>query len=210
LGFIVFQPYETLDEVCANFKFLIDLKKLFRVGILLEPVRVVPNTAFHKMLLRDGLVEYGLGHQKLTYGYRYKHPDVGWLHAGIKELLGVKLGKCMYNYEYFCTTAGLYSDLAIRDDCFDKQAEKLMAELEALKERSMLALFKYLSDSIDLIKKGGDHELIGCVRYNKEFIDNFIPLYEDIRIKHALLVGRIANNGGSHIIKEIYSGLETI
>lgn len=76
IGFIMYNPYSTLDDLRQNLLFLKDIEELYRFFPLTRPLSVFPNTPIAYKLLKDGLMA------KMDYAdplstYRYVDPRVG-------------------------------------------------------------------------------------------------------------------------------------
>ena len=67
IGFILFSYYTTYNELFMNLDFLKDINKLFRPGILVEKMRILPNS-------KDAQVLYE-SNEKIDKAYNYKILD---------------------------------------------------------------------------------------------------------------------------------------
>ncbi len=114
IGYIAIEPYTTLDGVMLNIDYLYRINKLFRLGVIVEPVRVVPGTKLYYKLIQDGLMAPNLKYHEITYGYRFAHPEVKKILSGFQKMFLNYLHSWSYKFEYYCTTGELLKVLAER------------------------------------------------------------------------------------------------
>lgn len=70
IGFMLFYPEITLDSLKVNIKYLYDIKKLFRVGIIIEKMRIIPNSPnVDQLTFNDLYIDQ-------AYNYHFKNADV--------------------------------------------------------------------------------------------------------------------------------------
>ena len=70
IGFMLFYPEITLDSLKVNIRYLYDIKKLFRVGIIIEKMRIIPNSPNVDQLTFDDL------YVDQAYNYHFQNADV--------------------------------------------------------------------------------------------------------------------------------------
>lgn len=70
IGFMLFYLEITLDSLKVNIRYLYDIKKLFRVGIIIEKMRIIPNSPNVDQLTFDEL------YVDQAYNYHFKYADV--------------------------------------------------------------------------------------------------------------------------------------
>lgn len=207
IGYIVFEPFATLGEIRSNIMYLHKIGKIFRLGTLIEPVRVIPTSYIHKELLKSGLMLEDQGYESITYGYGFKHKEVGMLHDYIKRMYtGNGFGEIAYQFEYFCTTAGLLRVMLKR---FDKRLnEKIYGRIKEfqLMQRKMEALLHEFL--LTCIEEAG---MKGRITERPEwFIGEFTNDYYELRALHDDIIGFVGANGGEVYLSQIYTGIEGI
>ncbi|MDD5527543.1 MAG: radical SAM protein [Patescibacteria group bacterium] len=209
IGYIVVEPYSRLSAVAENLKHLRKIDKLFRLGTILEPVRVIPGSGFHKKLVEDGLLEAKADFNGITYGYRYKDRKTARFIKGIKSIFE-EIKDEVYEFEYFCTTAFLLKSLLKQDNNkIFLEVDKDFSILEKTADKAMDSLLDFLLGYIDLILAG--HLKIDSFGYRKiDFFSEFKKYHLAIKVKHAEIVNKIGLSGGADIIDCIYTGLDRI
>lgn len=207
IGYIVFEPYSSIDEVKKNIKYIKKIGKLFRIGIFLEKVRIIPNSNLHKKLIQDGLIDDKLSYKNITYGYKFRDIKTEEYYQLIKRIFSEILKDQAYEFEYYCTTMGLLNDLLYRFD--NRNLKKLNKDfLEFKSYQNMMENLVY----IFLIK------LIKIIIADKKitekvlsiFVHDFDELYYSIKIKYANIISKIKKINNGEYTKLIYSGYEQI
>jgi len=206
IGYITFEPYSSLDNIFFNVEYLFEIEKLFRLGVILEPVRVIPGSTLHKQLIADQLMPSGLSYDRITYGYRFVSEEVGQLLREFKRMFCENLQGVAYDFEYYCTSGELLRVLAERlDPRFASLLKDRYAAFNARKIQAMKLLFEYLRSSIAHAKAGLVH-LAGDPEYNAEFIRAFRDVTGFIAASYADIAAFIKENGGGRAVREVYRG----
>ena len=204
IGYITFEPYSSLDDILSNVAYLFEIGKLFRLGVILEPVRVIPDSALHKQLIASRLMPSGLKYDEITYGYRFAREEVGQLLSEFKRMFSLNLQDDAYDFEYYCTAGELLRVLAERlDPKFSGLLKDRYAAFNARKIRAMELLFEYFRSSIASTKAGLAH-LAGDPEYNARFIRAFRDITGKIAVSYADIVSFITENGGERAVREVY------
>lgn len=208
IGFIVFSPYSGLKDVALNIKYLDTIGHLFRIGVILEPVRVIPGSALQQRLVADGLMADSLGYKDVTYGYRFKNRAAGECLKFIKATFAAEdLRALAYEFEYFCTTMGLIDSLLLRSG---RQNLKLISadrqDFMAARRRGELALKKYLLYVIGRFERGAKVD----PQRTEEFKRNFAAADLSLKIKYSLIKARISRSEARSLLAEVYSGAENL
>lgn len=207
IGYIVFEPFATLDEVRSNIRYLYKMGKMFRLGTMMEPVRVVPGSLIHRELLKGGLMTEEQKYESITYGYRFKHKDVEVLHGYIRGLFtGNELGEIAYQFEYFCTTIGLLRIMLKRfDEHLNEKAMGRIEEFQQMQKKMEALLYEFL---LSLIEEAGTN---GKIAGRPEgFIEEFTNDYYELRALHDDIIGFVNASGGERHVSQIYTGIERV
>lgn len=206
IGYIVFEPYSTLKDIFLNINYLFKIGKLFRLGTILEPVRIVPSSELHIRLLKDGLMSGKLKYNQVTYGYKFLYPETRKLLNHLRKIFNNDLNGIAQEYEYYCTTANLMEVLIM------KEGEKL----RSITENDFTEFNKTRDESTALLKKYLDEVIrnVGSNNKDKQLDNNFVKDFKllsiNIKIKYANIVTKTIECGGRNIIKEIYTGLDRL
>ena len=204
IGYITFEPYSSLDNIFSNVEYLFEIGKLFRLGVILEPVRVIPNSTLHERLIADQLMPPGLNYDRITYGYRFVHEEVGQLLREFKRMFCENLQGVAYDFEYYCTVGELLRILAERlDPRYASLLKDRYAEFNARKIQAMKLLFEYFRSSIAYAKTGSVR-LAGDSECNAEFIQAFRDATGFIATSYADIATFIKESGGERAVREVY------
>lgn len=105
IGYIVFNPLLTMDELKLNIEYLFQLKKLVRIGIIHEQIRIIPNSKFYKLLKRENLLTGEKSNYKsVTYGYEYKFSEVQEVYNLVDRFYTITTHLQPYDVEYYCVS----------------------------------------------------------------------------------------------------------
>ena len=58
IGFIMFNPYTTFDEIVENLNFLIKINQSHRLYYLMKSISIFPNKPIERKIINDGLLKY--------------------------------------------------------------------------------------------------------------------------------------------------------
>jgi len=209
IGHIVFQPYSTLKDINENIEYLNKIDKLFRVGVILEAVRIIPGSRLHKMLIKDGLLDKSESFDKLTYGYRYKIPEVGELFQGLKSMFFDVLQEKNYDTEYYCVSGDLLKTLVERTNF--KKASLLKEDFNSFyKTRAdyKKIMYVYLKKAIKIAENDGGKEKIANKRIHKKFIKDYKKASFDLQVVWGKMIESVRMKMGDKIINEMFRGIE--
>lgn len=84
LGYIMFNPYSSFQDIIESTLFLFNINELFRIFPLTNPLSVYPNTPIAKRLLKDGLLISDSYKEPLSC-YIYKNDRIGFLSKKMSE-----------------------------------------------------------------------------------------------------------------------------
>lgn len=207
IGYIAIEPYSSLDDVLSNVEYLFHIGKLFRLGVILEPVRVVPGSSLHWQLKTEGRISSDLSFDEITYGYSFLHKEVGLLHKEWKKIFSPHaLKDIAYGFEYYSTTGELLRVIATRlDSNLGLILQKHFEKFNAKKQEGMNILLEYFRQSIALARKGKVN-LVGDTGYNRQFINEFTQVTEELSILYGSIVSVLKQNGGERAVSEVYLG----
>lgn len=211
IGYVVFEPYSIPSDIRTNIEFLHDINKLFRLGVIIEPIRIIRSTALHSKLLKDELVNEDISFRDITYGYRFKEQKTKIIFDEIRKMFIDKIGGLSFNYEYYLTTLGLLKTFVrtSNPEAY-KKLYKEFKEGEDLKVRSMKLLKMYLLALISDVEKNSKVTLAFNSIENK-FINDFASLYKKIMLNHATTFAEVGSSpDGAQMVKEIYGGIDRI
>lgn len=209
IGYIVAEPYSKLSAIAENLKYLRNIGKLFRLGAILEPVRVIPGSGLHKKLIKDGLLKTSADFSEITYGYEYKDRKTARFMRGIR-LVFEEIRDEAYEFEYFCTTSFLLESLlrhADKNNFLTMAADFLI--LKKMAERGMDGLLDFFLGYVDLIFAGRDKT--AAFNFLKaDFLSKFKKNNISIKVKSADIINKIRLSGAEEVVDCVYTGLDRI
>jgi len=208
IGYIVFEPFSTLNDIQINIDYLYQIGKLFRLGTILEPVRVVPKSYIHKQLIDRGLLDKNIDYRELTYGYRFLYPEVEKLLNDIKNIFSGDFGSIAYEFEYYCTTMSVL-DCLIRRTCTAFPTRNISSAhkcFDDIRDEMLEDAYRYFSDLLFKTKnKMSQDETI-----KKEFVKSFSEKFFKLKIEYFDFRNKLAQSGRGNVLLEVYLGLERI
>ncbi len=211
IGYIVFEPYSTLEDIRENIQYLYTLGKLFRIGVILEPPRVIPGSGLYYNLVKDGLLETSLNFYDLTYSFKFKNNKVANLFYALRDIFLQYLKKKWYQLEYYCVSGELLRTLA------KKECPLSLKEIDGYSEQFLILINKanelihsFLLGSIKSAEQDKNKEDIQKNILTTTFIENFEQLNYDLAVEWARLVSGITQLCGEKPYKELYKGVEEL
>ena len=209
IGYITFEPHSSLDDILSNIEYLFRIGKLFRLGVILEPVRVIPGTVLQSELIKEGLMSSELSFDEVTYGYRFEHEEVGRLLGEWKKLFEGQLKKVAYRFEYYSTVGDILKILSERlDPRFSLLLNGRCQIFAAKRLEGMNLLLEYFRLSIDSVRHGMCGS-VGCVKQNRRFTDEFTQVTEALGVLYRDIVSFVKENGGERAVREVYLEVDT-
>ena len=209
IGYITFEPHSSLDDILSNIEYLYHIGKLFRLGVILEPVRVIPGTILHSELIKEGLMSSGLGFDEVTYGYRFEHEEVGRLLSEWKKMFEGHLKKVAYRFEYYSTAGDILKILSERlDPRFSSLLNNRCKIFAAKRLEGMNLLLEYFRLSIDFVIYGMFGS-VGCAEQNLKFTEKFKWVTEELGVLYWDIVSCVRENGGERAVREVYLEVDT-
>ncbi len=207
IGFIVFEPFASLEDIKININFLNKINKIYRIGTILEPVRVVPGSNLFCKLKKEKLLKNNLTYKNITYGYRFKDKKVGNLFSYIKEQFGEKIGREMVEFEYYCSTENLLNHLIKRDKpMIEKILLNKRKEFLSHKDKINKSIYKYLLFLIKVFERGEKIDTKKQIIFSNDFRKNI----SELRILYYQIINLTSQKNGNNVIDMLYSGLERI
>ncbi|MFH0892109.1 MAG: radical SAM protein [Candidatus Falkowbacteria bacterium] len=210
IGYIVFEPYSNLRDIRKNIDYLHGLGKLFRLGILIEPVRIIPGSDLHARLVEDGLARARQHYSRVTYGYRFRYPATAVLFRSVRRVFCEKLGPISYKYEYYCTAGGLLKALAEKENAdLGAALEENYGAFEAARRKSMEIIHEYLKNLLARARSGG-RDPGKERREDQEFAAVFEKAAMSLALLYAEMAAAVIARGGQRVVDEVYTGLDRL
>lgn len=207
IGYIIFEPYSSINSVEENIKYLKKIGKLFRIGVFLEKVRIISGSILHKKLIQDDLINKSLSYSEITYGYKFKDAKTEKFYQLIKEIFSVELKNQAYEFEYYCTTIGLIKNILCRFDNRNfKKLNKDFLEFELYRDEAENLIYTFL---IKIIKDVINDEVENGKKISI-FVKKFNMMHCKIKIKYASIFSKIKKINNGEYTELIYSGHEAI
>lgn len=206
IGFISIEPYSSLNDVRQNIEYLFGIGKLFRLGVILEPVRIIPKSTLHARLVAEGLMAPNLNYSEVTYGYDFAESKVRDLLRNWKKLFEDQLKDAAFDFEYYSTVGELLKILAIRlDSKFLLLTEIQFNGFYEKRSQGMQLLLDYFMKSIHRAETSHRRDAIDdSDSYENQFSQQFTAITEDLKAQYTNIVDIVKMNGGLRATKEVY------
>lgn len=202
IGHIVFEPRSTINDIRANIEFLYALNKLYRLGVILEPPRMIPGSAMLEELQEENLINSNLNYENTTYSFNFKDTRVNDLFSYIRELFLKKLKKRWYEFEYYCVSGLLLIDLAKKEGKNNRLNDKKIKNFIHLTEKSNNFLYDFFIKIID--------PKIRTEKNEEKFVSDFLKLREELEYSWGEIAEFIRLNYGNSVMRELYKGVEPL
>ncbi|MCP4213819.1 MAG: radical SAM protein [bacterium] len=193
IGFIMFEPYASFDDVLKSGQFLYEMDEMYVVSNFIQSLDLFPGAGIVDNMLDDGLIEPGFGAFSNYDAYNFREPRIGKL-AKCLELCHdtdtITRDKWIYRYRTNLLPR-LYRSLIARgakEDAVEQWKERerfIIAGLNDLnhdffKKAIMAAQQDTLEATFDSIKEE-------TWKSQSELLARYTALYEDIKKAEAEL-----------------------
>jgi radical SAM superfamily enzyme YgiQ (UPF0313 family) len=206
IGFVIFHPTVTLDEVEENIKYLKNINKLFRVGIIVEKVRLIPGTILYGDTERIPCTDIDT-----AYSYIIKDLKAEELYQGLKKMFMEVLKGSFREMESFFTSSNMISIYIKRTPIKLSEFNKTMEAIGSVKDEYQEILYLYIERCISELKqnkwRSGD---ISSSKIHHEFIDDYWRLYYKMQVMWGRLLHIVECKLGEKYTRMISWGREEI
>lgn len=182
-GFIMLNPYSTIEELRDNMQFLIKLNLEYSFRVFSNRVQLFYNTPLYHRVLQDGLLrpDYDITNPE---AYFFKEEDIEKIAKNMDEVIKIvnKKGRGAYVTDYFHDT---YERIVMYEKNGDKViADELKKEMKDLRKRMgkyMMEIFQFDCDVpiafkekylLDTMKNYEDVTLRTCNSVLRKIIKN--------------------------------------
>lgn len=204
IGYIVFYPGVTIEQLRSNIYYLIHIGKIHRIGVLLEKLRIIPNTKLFEghILLSD----------QIDSAYNYTFPDqkVTAIFSGIRIMFIEILNGWYAKAEVMCTSYDLMMAYCYRID--SQYEDSLSSEIcyhQCNIQHYQEILSAYFLKVLDGVTSQGWEEKEVCsTEIHNTFIQSFYESYYNLQISWGALIAAIQRTYEIDIYKLIFNGDE--
>lgn len=207
IGFVIFHPTATLEEVEENIRYLKSIDKLFRVGIVVEKVRLVPGTHLYEntnKLIDDQEID-------TAYSYIISDSRTEELFQGLYEMFTNTLRNSFREMESFFTSSNMIFVYARRSHIKLSTLDESIKYIEDLKNEYQDILYYYITSCINGINQHDwKRSDISSKDIHKEFIKNYWNLYYKMQVTWGKLLHIVQRDFGEKYTRMISWGKEDI
>ena len=180
IGFILFNPFSTYDEIKENIDFLFKIKKLFRIGVIVEKMRILPTSKDASILQYDD--------SKIDQAYNYYIKD-DMVEKYYKLLNQLFLNINIRNFEQFISGINIAITILKNENKLDKYkevVENYKNTLNRLNERIysiLMAVYeqlKYSDSEISELKDLYSEAEVNYINFMKALSTHDREIYEMI------------------------------
>lgn len=205
IGFMLFHPYSTLSDIEVNIDYLYKIDKIFRVGVILEKMRIIPNSYMERKTEINTINEVDQ-----AYSYSFKDRNVTLLYNEITELFKNKLHNKYISMEYFCTSIDLLATIAKRiDNNFLDKFKKLLCNHKKIKQEYQELIYNYLIGAINNFKDEGIKN-VDLSELQENFIIEFTSLYFKLQSAWSAIIEESIVLYGEKFSNVLFTGEESI
>lgn len=149
IGYIVFFPFSTLEQVEKSIEYLNSLGKMFRVGIILERLRLIPHTPMEQRMERsedmlDGAYAYKIADE------RAEQLQICWM-----DIFEVQLHASYIKMELLCTASDLALSILMQNqDWISEDVQIVLNQHKTNIETYSQRIYRFVRESIELVRRG--------------------------------------------------------
>ncbi|GKX31029.1 hypothetical protein SH1V18_35090 [Vallitalea longa] len=150
VGFIMFQPYSSLEESRANVILLDKIKQAHRFSLYQHRLMLFHGTPLLEKLTREGLLSDDFSIMN-PYGYKIKDTASKWLVERIGEYgTFTKIPKEVYVLQNYCEFIATLIAKISKDKKIWTSSEKLFSDYEEVRESISEIYINFLNEAIDI------------------------------------------------------------
>lgn len=132
IGFMLFHPFATPDELVTGLDFLLECDELHRFGVILEPARLVPGTLLMEQARDAGLLTAG-AYAEVAHGYCFANAETQAIHDRFQEAFRLVDVPLLERIEHLFVTGEFIDNLIRRLAVPDAACERAAASLRSLR-----------------------------------------------------------------------------
>lgn len=169
IGYIVFFPFSTLLQVEQSIEYLNSLGKMFRVGIILERLRLIPHTPMEQYMERSENVLDG------AYAYKIDDEMAEKLQIQWTNIFEVQLNASYIKMELLCTAGDLAMSILMQDQEMVPEEVQLdynhhKSNIETYNQR----IYQFIKKSIEQVRNG--QEILLTEQFERDYYDSMESL----------------------------------
>ncbi|MCP1311572.1 B12-binding domain-containing radical SAM protein [Paenibacillus tyrfis] len=210
IGFIVFHPFSKVEDVKTNIEYLYHMNKLFRVGVIIEKIRLLPGSGMHQLVQPPEDVDLS-SIVDLAYQYRFTSGEVRALHEGFTLIFNHVLKKSYMDMEFFCTNTDLAIHMVLREDPKFKLTHfRQWQYFLEQKQQYQDLLLRYFEECIEGVQHGWSESEVSSPVLHRYFIQNYWRLYHRLQLAWGNLLETIRVHHGPEIPDTLFTGEESV
>ncbi len=222
IGFIVFHPFAAFEEVASNLDYLYRAGKLFRVGAIVEKMRLVPGSSLREMATRGGTAGGAArraAHDEATardgpidqaYDYTFADGRVAALHEGLREFFCDTLGEAHLKAEFYCTNTDLALHIVRRfAPGFEESHPRELTYFCRLKQGYEDLLHRYFATCLEgIARKSWGAAEVASPTLHAGFARGFRDYLCSLEIAWGVVSDRIRSATGAEVMDALFTGRE--
>ena len=110
IGYMVFYPFSTLEQVSESINYLHSIGKTFRVGIVLEKMRLIPHTPMEQYVCE----EIDIDSFDRVYAYHFSDARVDKCHRLLQDIFENRLEEKYIHMELLCCGVDLVESVCAK------------------------------------------------------------------------------------------------
>ncbi len=189
IGFMLFYPEITLDSLKVNIKYLYDIRKLFRVGIIIEKMRIIPNSPSVDKLTEDNTIV------DQAYNYKFDNADVEECFGNVLDFFGAvdyrMFEQYLTGYNLALTILKHEGKEAKYKECFDRYEYEVQKVndfvynnlMQIISNKTVLSLQKKELQNLQSELEFGYHTFMNKLKIENNRVFKMIPIgKEDLNL----------------------------
>lgn len=167
IGYMVFYPFSDMNQVCESVEYLHRIKKMHRVGILLERIRLIPGTPICQFMDHEHFDAQAIDK---AYQYMIEDPLCEKLQTQLLHAFSTVLQDSYVQIELLCCNLDLLVSIVSHEYGNVDLIKEAMDHHRALIDAYNQLIYGFIRSAINCVKLGND---VGLT-------ENFVKQYTDI------------------------------
>lgn len=182
IGYIVFFPFSTLEQVEQSIEYLNSLGKMFRVGIMLERLRLIPYTPMEQYMERSENMLDG------AYAYKIVDERAERLQKQWMDIFEIQLHATYIKMELLCTAGDLAMSILMRDrDMIPERVRLIYDQHRSNIEIYSRRIYCFVRESIDRVRSG--QEVLLTEGFERDYYASMESLQNSWRRLYKIMSG---------------------
>lgn len=209
IGYIIFTPFTTFDQVKSSIKYLNEINKIHRIGIIVEKLRLIPGSFMFEKYFDKSIENRAVDR---AYQYKFCDSNVDILYSGLCKMFELNLKSRFKEIEVLCTSTTLAKSIALSlsKDKFEN-LKTVYNEHEANIKEYQALVYAYIVTVMNGVEKSNwTEEDISSRKNHANFINEYSQCACKLSVSWGKLMSKMNEVYNMKLSKVIFKGDERI